>query len=130
MFGLLRNQSRSAAGAIWYVTIGTLMVIWSGLWYFFFLLPDSNPSAWQRFVCAGMILSGLAIGVIGLLFGPIGRSSKGADTTVGVAASEPMTSTPIVASNVMPSTTTVLGSADSVPVPTRQFNDPIYKPLP
>jgi hypothetical protein len=129
MFSLLRNQSRSAAGAIWYVTIGTLMVIWSGLWYFFFLLPDSNPSPWQRFVCAGLILSGIAIGVIGLLFGPIGRSSKGADTTVGVATAEPMVTTPVLAPNVMPSTTTVLGGTDQVPVSTRQFNDPLYKPL-
>jgi hypothetical protein len=62
MFGLLRDQSRSAAGAIGYVTIGTLMVIWAGLWYYYFLLPDPNPTPWQRFTCVGMILSGVAIG--------------------------------------------------------------------
>jgi uncharacterized BrkB/YihY/UPF0761 family membrane protein len=90
MFGLLRDQSRSAAGAIWYVTIGILMVIWASLWYYYFLMPSPNPPAWQQFACVGTILSGFAIGGIGLLFGRIGRSSKGADTTVGVAAAEPI----------------------------------------
>ncbi len=98
MFELLRSQSRSAAGAIVYVTVGTLMVIWSGLWYFYFLFPEPNPPTWQKFACVGMILSGFAIGGIGLLFGLIGRGAKGADTTVGVAANVP--AVPIVSTNV------------------------------
>lgn len=88
MFGLLRDQSRSAAGAIWYVTVGTLLVIWAGLWYFYFNLPIENPPAWQRFVCVGTIFSGMAIVAIGLLFGAIGRGAKAADTTTSVAAEE------------------------------------------
>ncbi len=86
MFELLRGQSRSAAGAIWYVTIGVLMMIWAGLWYYYFLWPVPNPPRWQTFTCVGTILSGLAIGSIGLLFGLIGRGAKAADTTVGVAS--------------------------------------------
>lgn len=99
MFELLRNQSRSAAGAIGYVTLGTLMVIWAGLWYGYFLYPDPNPPAWQKFACVGIILSGVAIGAIGLLFGLIGRGAKAADTTVGVAPVGPV---PVVATNVAP----------------------------
>lgn len=117
MFGLLRDQSRSAAGAIWYVTVGTLMVIWAGLWYFYFLLPEPNPSPTQRFVCAGLILSGFAIGAIGLLFGYIGRSSKGADTTVGVAASEKIVSPSTMTSHES-STPTVVETAEIVPTGT------------
>lgn len=86
MFELLRGQSRSAAGAIWYVTIGVLMMIWAGLWYYYFLWPVQNPPRWQTFTCVGTILSGFAIGSIGLLFGLIGRGAKAADTTVGVAS--------------------------------------------
>lgn len=85
MFELLRGQSRSAAGAIWYVTIGILMMIWAGLWYYYFLWPVQNPPRWQTFTCVGTILSGFAIGAIGLLFGLIGRGAKAADTTVAVA---------------------------------------------
>ena len=90
MLELFRNQSRSAAGAILYVTIGVLLVIWSGLWYYYFLMPDPNPPTWQMFTCVGVIFSGLAIGTIGLLFGLIGRGAKAADTTVGVATAAPM----------------------------------------
>ncbi len=93
MLNLFRSQSRSAAGAITYVTIGTLMIIWAGLWYYYFLMPVPNAPAWQKFACVGTICSGFAIGVIGLLFGLIGRGAKGADTTVGVASVGPVTPT-------------------------------------
>ena len=87
MLELFRNQSRSAAGAIKYVTIGTLLIIWAGLWYYYFLMPVPNAPTWQKFTCVGTILSGFAIAAIGLLFGLIGRGAKAADTTVGAASS-------------------------------------------
>ena len=87
MFELFRNQSRSAAGAIKYVTVGTLLIIWAGLWYYYFLMPVPSAPTWQKFTCVGTILSGFAIGAIGLLFGLIGRGAKAADTTVGAASS-------------------------------------------
>ncbi len=87
MFELFRNQSRSAAGAIKYVTVGTLLIIWAGLWYYYFLMPVPNAPTWQKFTCVGTILSGFAIAAIGLLFGLIGRGAKAADTTVGAASS-------------------------------------------
>lgn len=86
MFELFRNQSRSAAHAILYVTVGTLIMIWSILWYALYLRPDPNPSTSQVFLTLGVILSGLAITVIGILFGLIGRSAKAADTTLATAA--------------------------------------------
>jgi uncharacterized BrkB/YihY/UPF0761 family membrane protein len=101
MFEILRSPSRSAAGAIKYVTFGTLMVIWAGLWYFYFLTPPHEAPVWQRFACVGTILSGLAIAGIGLLFGVIGREAKAADNTVGVASSA--TSVPIVTAAIAPS---------------------------
>jgi len=90
MLNLLRSQSRSVAGAITYVTIGALMMIWAGLWYYYFLMPVPNPPTWQMFACVGTILSGFAIGAIGLLFGLIDRGAKAADTTVGVASAVPV----------------------------------------
>jgi hypothetical protein len=100
MFEVFRSPSRSAAGAIGYVTVGTLMVIWAGLWYYYFLRPLPNPPAWQSYLCMATILSGVAIGVIGLLFGMIGRGAKAADNTVGGvdtnAVSTPVLATPVV----------------------------------
>ena len=86
MFEVFRNQSRSASGAIKYVTIGVLMMIWAGLWYYYFIRPVAEAPTWQKFACVGTILSGFAIATIGLLFGLIGRGAKGADTTVGMTS--------------------------------------------
>ena len=90
MFELLKSPSRSAAGAILYVTIGLLLIIWSGLWYYYYITPEPAPPTFQRFVCVGLMLSGLVITAIGLLFGLIGRRAKSADTTVGVAPAGPV----------------------------------------
>lgn len=102
MLEMMRNQSRSAAGAIKYVTIGTLMIIWAGLWYFFFVLPIPNASPTHKFICVGTILSGIAIVLIGLLFGSIGRGAKGADTTTGVAPVVPMVAAPAASLTAAP----------------------------
>jgi hypothetical protein len=103
MLELIRNPSRSASGAILYVTVGTLMVIWAGLYYYFFLFstPDSEP--WQKYGCVGTILSGLAIAIIGFLYGQIGQGAKSADNTVGVASTTQVAPLmPVVASSVNP----------------------------
>jgi uncharacterized BrkB/YihY/UPF0761 family membrane protein len=94
MFEMIRSQSRSAFGAIMYVTIGTLLVIWAGLAYYYFVMPDPEAPMWQRFLCVGTILSGIAVASIGLLFGLIGRAAKPADTNTGVAATAPVAVAP------------------------------------
>ncbi len=95
MFEMLRSQSRSATGAILYVTVGTLLMIWSCLTYYYFLMNNPSAPAWQNFLCIGTILSGFAIATIGLLFGIIGRGAKAADTTVATVAAAPIA--PVVA---------------------------------
>lgn len=108
MLELFRSQSRSAAGAIKYVTIGTLMMIWAGLWYYYYIRPVPNPPTWQTFVCVGTIMSGFAVAVIGLMFGLIGRGAKAADTTVAAASNG--TTAPVV--QVLP--TSVRASGQTV----------------
>ncbi len=109
MLELFRNQSRSAAGAIKYVTIGTLLIIWAGLWYYYFLMPVPNAPTWQKFTCVGTILSGFAIAAIGLIFGLTGRGAKAADTTVGAASSAPAAS--VV--RVVPTSVRAVGDLDT-----------------
>jgi len=50
MFEMLRTQSRSASGAILYVTVGVLMMIWSGLTYYYFLMNNPEAPAWANFL--------------------------------------------------------------------------------
>ena len=101
MFEMLRSQSRSATGAILYVTVGTLLMIWSCLTYYYFLMNNPEAPAWANFLCIGTILSGLAIASIGLLFGVIGRGAKAADTTVGAAPIGPMVAPGVVGGQVV-----------------------------
>lgn len=96
MLEFLRSPSRSAAGAILYVTVGTLMVIWAGLWYVYFIVPQEHAPPWQQYTCVSTVLSGFAIVAIGLLYGLIGHGAKSADNTVGVAPAGPLT--PVIAS--------------------------------
>ena len=100
MFSFMRQPSRSAFGAIRYVTVWVLLMIWAGLWYYYFLRGNPNAPAWQEFMCIGIMLSGLAVTVIGMLFGVIGAGAKGADNTVGVANTTPVVQTMPVAAGV------------------------------
>ena len=106
MLDYLRTQSKSAAGAITYVTVGTLLMIWSGLYYYFFLMREPNPSPEQSFTCLGIILSGFAIAAIGLLFGLIGRGAKAADHMVAAG-----TVTPVAAADQGTGTSAAIGAA-------------------
>jgi RsiW-degrading membrane proteinase PrsW (M82 family) len=76
MTAISRTTARSGRGTRFYVTVGSLLLIWAGLWYYFFLMPDPNPPAWQRFVCIGAILSGLALAGIGILFATIAKPAE------------------------------------------------------
>ncbi len=87
MLSLLRSPSRSAGTAVMYVTIGVLMMIWTGVWYYArheHWAENSDATA-EKYICIGLFMSGLAVTVIGLLVGQIGGAAKQADNTVGVA---------------------------------------------
>jgi hypothetical protein len=87
----LRQPSPSTGLAIFYITIGTLLAIWGGVWYYFLRNegPANPPATWQYYVCAGVFLSGIAIAIIGLLVGRIGQEAQNADTPIGkVTAAE------------------------------------------
>jgi hypothetical protein len=111
MFSFLRQPSRSATGAIRYVTVGVLLMIWAGLWYWYWIRGNPNAERWQEFTCVGILLSGVAVTVIGLLFGTIGGGAKQADNTVGVA-----TTTPAVPATVGAPAGGVVPAAAGMPV--------------
>ena len=115
MFEMLRIQSRSATGAILYVTVGTLLMIWSCLTYYYFLMNNPSAPPWQNFLCIGTILSGFAIATIGLLFGIIGRGAKAADTTVGAAPIGPMVAPGVVGGAVIAAPMTAAAPAYDAP---------------
>lgn len=124
MFEMLRSQSRSATGAILYVTVGTLLMIWSCLTYYYFLMNNPEAPAWANFLCIGTILSGLAIASIGMLFGVISRGAKAADTTVVAAPIGPVVAPGVVGGQVVAGTPMAAAPMGAVPMGNAGYVNP------
>ncbi|HYV34952.1 MAG TPA: hypothetical protein VE988_04555 [Gemmataceae bacterium] len=75
---LLNQTSSAARTALVYITVGALMVIWTGVW---FLYLRNNPpnSSGLYYLCGGLLMTGLTLIGIGLGVGQIGRSARHAD---------------------------------------------------
>ena len=75
---MLQKPSFGAPVAIGYITVGSLTVVWSGIWYWYLHNhpPLENTS---YYFCIGFLLSGLVLILIGLGLGPIGRVARQAE---------------------------------------------------
>jgi hypothetical protein len=73
------KQSSPARTVLLYITIGALIVIWTGVWYVYLL---NNPSETQSYYwCTGFLVTGLTMVVIGVVLGYLGRSARVAELT-------------------------------------------------
>src|SRR5262245_42934982 len=81
---LVTRTSPAAQTALYYITAGALVLVWSGVWLVW-LLSHTDSSSTSYYFCTGTVLTGLALLVIGLLLGPIGRASKPAEQPAEVA---------------------------------------------
>src|SRR5262245_34337752 len=73
------NQASPAArAALIYITIGSLTVIWTCVWFVYLRNhpPDGNL---VYYWCTGLLITGLTLIVIGLGLGRIGRAARHAD---------------------------------------------------
>ncbi len=75
-----KTQSKSAVLAITLVIVGVLTMIWSGVWWWAMHNGDVTREAWMSYVCTGLLMTGLALTVIGVLVGRIGAAAKASDT--------------------------------------------------
>ncbi len=75
---LLSRPSSAARTALIYITLGTLILVWAGIWYVW--IQNHNPvSEATYYICVGSLLTGLAFLVIGLALGRIGRAARHAE---------------------------------------------------
>ena len=96
----LFNKASSAARiSLTYITIGAMSVIWSGVWYVY--LYNNPPEAHGVFYwCAGFLVTGLMLILIGFGLGHIGRSAQSADLppqliAPAVAITQPAVAIPV-----------------------------------
>jgi len=101
-------RAKKAKLAVSYITVGTLMVVWSAIWLFY-LTVDANISG-AVYIATGVILSGIAVVVIGMSLGDIGKEANRDEAEVAEAE--------VVIPQTSPSKTTVK-TDPSVAVPTR-----------
>lgn len=77
---LLSQPSFGPRTAIMYITAGSLLDVWTAVWYFTFARNESGyitSNTW--FWLAGLFLSGVTFITIGILLGHIGRSARKAE---------------------------------------------------
>src|SRR5438270_11111009 len=77
------RHSPAARTALVYITVGTLMVVWTGVWWAYLARNPPTREA-VYYICAGLSISGVLLLVIGLCLGRIGQSAKGAESPAEV----------------------------------------------
>ncbi|WP_439631292.1 hypothetical protein [Gemmata sp.] len=73
---ILTQPSFGPRTALMYVTGGTLLDVWTLVWYF---TRDHELTRSEQFWVVGLCLTGLTFVVLGLLLGPLGRSARQAE---------------------------------------------------
>ena len=72
---ILSTPSRAFPASLIYITLGTLIDIWTILSLVFY--PPSTD--WGHFLVFGFLVTGIALVIIGLLLGRIGRAARVAE---------------------------------------------------
>ena len=73
---MLSHPAFGPRTALAYVTGGTLMCVWTAVWYY---TREYELTRSQWFWVAGIFLSGLTFVFLGLLLGPLGRAARQAE---------------------------------------------------
>jgi hypothetical protein len=126
IMSILTSPSSAVSTSLIYITLGTLIDIWTVVSLLYYP-PESD---WNKFLVVGFLVSGLALLVIGLFLGPIGRAARHAELPPTEVTNAVAQAEQIAAANppvVMPVASVVpeLSPPASEPV-ARVENRPIY----
>jgi hypothetical protein len=74
----LSKPSSAASASLFYITLGALMTVWSGIWYIYLRNnPPEHPAS--HYFCYGFLGTGLVLLAIGLTLGPLSRWARHAE---------------------------------------------------
>jgi len=75
---ILSKPSGAAPAALFYITLGAIMTVWSAIWYSY-LRNHGSENSGQLYLCMGFLATGLVLLAIGFTLGPISRWSRHAE---------------------------------------------------
>lgn len=67
---IINKPTFTGRTALWYVTVGSIMMVWATIWYTW-LYRHPSPGEAQWYICTGTFLTGVALVIIGMCAGPI-----------------------------------------------------------
>jgi len=108
---LLSHPSFGPRTALIYVTVGSLIDVWTLVWYF---TRESPLTPTGQFWVIGLVFTGLTFIALGLLLGPLGRWARQSELPPVQALRAEASIQKIAAANSPP--VAAPGVADSVPI--------------
>ena len=75
----LSKPSGAASASLLYITIGALMTVWSGIWYYYIHSHSDSNNGASSYICLGFLVTGIVLLAIGIFLGPIARWSRHAE---------------------------------------------------
>jgi hypothetical protein len=75
----MSQPSQAARTSLAYITIGSLVMVWTAIWYWYLRANPEGVLLRTWYICTGLFISGVVLLVIGLAVGQIGRSARHAE---------------------------------------------------
>ena len=91
MFQRLRRGTGDPAkgrAAVVFVTVGSLAIVWSGVWLLYLWNRYSDPTGWL-YIAGGIASSGLVFVVIGLAVGRIAKQAESPEDVIDTSSKQP-----------------------------------------
>jgi hypothetical protein len=120
------SANPAARAALLYITIGALMDVWAGIWFWYMHATQYEGRGW--YVCTGVFLSGLVLMAIGLLTGRIGKEAKHADAPPATPAEAQNTANARAANVNAATTANLAGNAPTAGTPVYVIPSPVAAP--
>ena len=75
---VMSKPSSAAPASLFYITLGALMTVWSGIW-FWYLYDNGSGHRILNYVCTGCLITGVVLLAIGFTLGPLSRMARHAE---------------------------------------------------
>jgi hypothetical protein len=76
---LLSQPSSAAKTSLAYITIGSLVLVWTAVWYWYLHTNPEGVAPRTWYFCYGLLATGGVLLIIGLAVGQIGRQARHAE---------------------------------------------------